>query len=194
MVHILCMMGVMIDSPTYIYNDNMSIVTNLNKRESIPKKTLNSFCYHVIHEVIAMGETLVAHIPKRRTMPTCSQRCCMGRPDYFWQTRHYGTCTPVIIVRKSLAQGVANDWPHESYLWRIFRDLEDTEQMSQLLSCFCVMAWSMSEFGFFALLFISMFHHIDFIWIIMSCEDIKFSIFLKIPPVKIKWDGGANGQ
>jgi hypothetical protein len=58
----ICMMGITLSGPTYIYGDNKSQVTNSSRPESTLKKKCNSICYHAIHELVAMGETLLTHI------------------------------------------------------------------------------------------------------------------------------------
>ncbi len=58
----ICMMGIPLSRPTYIYGDNKSQVTNSSRPESTQKKKCNSICYHAIRESIAMGETLLTHI------------------------------------------------------------------------------------------------------------------------------------
>jgi hypothetical protein len=52
----LRMMGVAIDGPTYIYGDNMSVVHNTQRSESVLKKKSNAICYHAVRESAAMGE------------------------------------------------------------------------------------------------------------------------------------------
>ena len=56
------MMGVPVDAPSYVYGDNMSVINNMLKPESVLKKKSNSICYHAIRESMAMGESLTAHI------------------------------------------------------------------------------------------------------------------------------------
>jgi hypothetical protein len=58
----LRMMGVLIDGPTYMYCDNMSMVNNTTAPDSMLKKKSNSIAYHVVREAVAMGELLVAYI------------------------------------------------------------------------------------------------------------------------------------
>jgi hypothetical protein len=58
----ICMMGVPLSGPTYVYGDNKSQVTNLSRPELTLKKKCNSICYHAIRESVAMGETLLMHI------------------------------------------------------------------------------------------------------------------------------------
>ena len=43
----LCMMGIPLTGPSYIYGDNKSQVTNSTRPESTLKKKCNSICYHV---------------------------------------------------------------------------------------------------------------------------------------------------
>jgi hypothetical protein len=58
----LGMMGVPISGPTYIYGDNMSVIHNTQRPESVLKKKSNSICYHAIRESVAMGESITAHV------------------------------------------------------------------------------------------------------------------------------------
>ncbi len=58
----ICMMGIPLSGPTYVYGDNKSQVTNSSRPELTLKRKCNSICYHAIHESVAMGETLLTHI------------------------------------------------------------------------------------------------------------------------------------
>ena len=58
----LRMMGVGISGPSYIYGDNMSVIHNTQRPESMLKKKSNSICYHAVRESVAMKESLTAHI------------------------------------------------------------------------------------------------------------------------------------
>ena len=58
----LRMMGIPLNSPTYIYGDNMSVIHNTSKPESTLKKKANSVCYHYIREAVAADECRVGHI------------------------------------------------------------------------------------------------------------------------------------
>jgi hypothetical protein len=58
----LRMMGVAISGPSCIYGDNMSVIHNTQRPESILKKKSNSICYHAIREAVAMGECVTGHI------------------------------------------------------------------------------------------------------------------------------------
>eukprot|EP00804_Cyclotella_cryptica_P003833 CCRYP_018938-RA/>CCRYP_018938-RA protein AED:0.33 eAED:0.33 QI:0/0/0/1/0/0/2/0/299 len=64
----LRMMGVPVKGASYLYGDNMSVVTNTSKPESTLKKKSNLICYHAVHEAVAMGEALVAHIPTKKNL------------------------------------------------------------------------------------------------------------------------------
>ena len=58
----LRMMGVELSGPSYVYGDNMSVIHNTQRPESVLKKKSNSICYHAIREAVAMGECLTTHI------------------------------------------------------------------------------------------------------------------------------------
>ena len=57
----LQMMGVLIDGPTYLYRDNMSVLHNMRTPESMLKKKSNSIAYHFIQQCVAMGELLTGY-------------------------------------------------------------------------------------------------------------------------------------
>ncbi len=59
----LRMMGVAIDGATHVYEDNMSVIKNTSLPESTLNKKSNAVCYHAVRESVAMGETLMMHIP-----------------------------------------------------------------------------------------------------------------------------------
>jgi hypothetical protein len=58
----LCMMGIPLTGPSFIYADNKSQVTTLTIPELTLKKKFNSICYHAVWESVAMGESLIIHI------------------------------------------------------------------------------------------------------------------------------------
>ena len=64
----LRMMDVKVSRPSYIYRDNMSVITNTQKPESTLKKKSNSICYHAVREAVAMGECLTAHVPTTKNL------------------------------------------------------------------------------------------------------------------------------
>jgi hypothetical protein len=59
----LRMMGVAIDGPTYVYGDNMSVVHNTQRPESVLKKKSNTICYQAVRDSTAMGESIIGNIP-----------------------------------------------------------------------------------------------------------------------------------
>ena len=59
----LRMMGVPVDGHSFVYGDNMSVIHNTSKPESMLKKKSNSICYHFVRECAAMGEIRTGHIP-----------------------------------------------------------------------------------------------------------------------------------
>jgi hypothetical protein len=46
----LRMMDVVLEGPTYVYGDTISVVHNTQRPESVLKKKSNTFCYHVVRE------------------------------------------------------------------------------------------------------------------------------------------------
>jgi hypothetical protein len=58
----LRMMGVAIDGPAYVYGDNMSVVHNTQRPDSVLKKKINALCYHAVRESATMGESISVHI------------------------------------------------------------------------------------------------------------------------------------
>ncbi len=58
----LRMMGIGVTGPLYIYCNNMSVIHNTQRLESMLKKKSNSICYHAVCESVAMGEALTGHI------------------------------------------------------------------------------------------------------------------------------------
>jgi hypothetical protein len=42
------MMGVTLSGPNFVYGDNMSVVHNIQRPESVLKKKSNSICYHAV--------------------------------------------------------------------------------------------------------------------------------------------------
>jgi hypothetical protein len=59
----LRMMSVALSGPIFVYGDNMSIVHNIHRPESILKKKSNSICYHAVRESSAMGDSIIGHVP-----------------------------------------------------------------------------------------------------------------------------------
>ena len=58
----LRMMGVQLSGPSFAYGDNMSVIHNTQRPESMLRKKSNSICYHAIRESVAMGEMLTGHV------------------------------------------------------------------------------------------------------------------------------------
>ena len=58
----LRMMGIPLSGPSLIYRDNMSVIHNTQRPESMLKKKSNSICYHACRESVAMNESLTGHV------------------------------------------------------------------------------------------------------------------------------------
>ena len=59
-------MGVKIDGPTYVYGDNMSVIHNTSKPESLLKNNSNYICYHFVREAVSMRGCLTTHVTTAR--------------------------------------------------------------------------------------------------------------------------------
>jgi hypothetical protein len=59
----LRMMVVTLSGPAFFYGDNMSVVHNTQRPESVLKKKSNSIFYHAVRESAAMGESIIGHVP-----------------------------------------------------------------------------------------------------------------------------------
>eukprot|EP00804_Cyclotella_cryptica_P015343 CCRYP_007990-RB/>CCRYP_007990-RB protein AED:0.06 eAED:0.01 QI:0/-1/0/1/-1/1/1/0/244 len=79
----LRMMGVPVKGASYVYGDNMSVVTSTSKPESTLKKKSNSICYHAVREAVAMGEALVAHIPTKKNLADLFMKVLYGQTRRF---------------------------------------------------------------------------------------------------------------
>ena len=61
----LRMMSTPISDPSYIYGDNMSVVHNTSRSESVLRKKSNLVCYHAVCESVDMGESLGRNVPSK---------------------------------------------------------------------------------------------------------------------------------
>ena len=64
----LRMMGIRISGPSYMYGENMSVIHNTSRPESVLRKKSNFVCYHAVHESVAMFESLVGHVPRKENI------------------------------------------------------------------------------------------------------------------------------
>ena len=63
LIYKIWMMGVSLTGPSYIYDDNMSVMHNNQTHESTSKKKKNTIWYHEMRESVAMGESFTYNIP-----------------------------------------------------------------------------------------------------------------------------------
>ena len=78
----LRMMGVGISGPSYIYGNNMSVIHNTQRPESMLKKKSNSICYHAARKSVAMGESLTGHIRMNNNVGNLATKVLYGQK---WQ-------------------------------------------------------------------------------------------------------------
>ena len=72
------MMGIPLESPNYIFGDNMSVIKNTQTPESTLKKKSNSICYHFCRESVAMGESLTAHVLTNENLADLATKVLFG--------------------------------------------------------------------------------------------------------------------
>jgi hypothetical protein len=79
----LRMMDVGISGHSYIYGNNMSILHNTQRPESMLKKKSNSICYQCVQESVAMGESLTGHIGTNENVVDLTTKVLYGqKPQY----------------------------------------------------------------------------------------------------------------
>jgi hypothetical protein len=74
----LCMMGVPLSGPSYLYGDNMLVIHNTQRPESTLKKKANSICYHAVQESVAMDESLTGHVSTHNNPAHLATKCVDG--------------------------------------------------------------------------------------------------------------------
>jgi hypothetical protein len=79
----LHMMGIPVKGASYVYGNNMSVVTNLSKPELTLKKKSNLICYHAVREAVAMDKALVAHIPTKKNLADLFTKVLYGQAHRF---------------------------------------------------------------------------------------------------------------
>jgi hypothetical protein len=55
-------MGIAIDTPTYIFGDNQSVLVNSSKPHSQLKKKSSSIAYHFVREGVAKKEWIITYL------------------------------------------------------------------------------------------------------------------------------------
>jgi hypothetical protein len=61
----------------------MYVVTNVSKPESTLRTKSKSISYHAVHEDVAMGEALVAHIPTKKNLADLFTKVLYGQTSRF---------------------------------------------------------------------------------------------------------------
>ena len=77
--------------PSYIYIDNMLIIHNNHRTESILRKKSNLICYHAMRESFAMGELLTTHIPTGDNCAESLTKVIYVRKRRYQVSNHNGT-------------------------------------------------------------------------------------------------------
>ena len=72
-------LGIPISGLSYICGDNMPVVHNTSRSESVLRKKSNSVCYHAVCESVAMGESLVKHTPSKENVTNLMTKVLYGQ-------------------------------------------------------------------------------------------------------------------
>ena len=75
----LRMMLISISGPSYIYGDNIMVVHNAYRPESVLRKKRNSVGYNTVQESVAMGESLIEHAPSRENVAGLMTKVLYGQ-------------------------------------------------------------------------------------------------------------------
>ena len=87
------MMGVPLDGPSYVHGDNMSVINNTQRPESVLRKKSSSICYHAIRESVGMGEVLTTHIATGENIADLATKVVNGpKRDYLVGKLLYDIC------------------------------------------------------------------------------------------------------
>ena len=82
----LRIMGIFIAGPSHIHGDNISVVHYTSKPGSVFRKKNNLACYHTVHESIAMGKFLVAHLPSSENVAKLMTKVIYGQRQKYLLT------------------------------------------------------------------------------------------------------------
>ena len=69
------MMGIPINEETHIMVDNMSVVYDTTRPESMLKKKSNSISYHFMRETAMANEIMIQHIGTKKNMSDMLLKC-----------------------------------------------------------------------------------------------------------------------
>ena len=94
--HKLCMMGVAVNGPSYVFGESILVVTNVSKPELTLSKKSDAICYHSVREALAMGEALVAHIPTRSNLDDLFTKILYGFHQRFLVSRMLWNMYPMV--------------------------------------------------------------------------------------------------
>ena len=62
------MMGIPLNTPTFVYGDNNSVIINTSRPQSQLQKKSHSICFHFIREAVAMDEARTTHVLSKENM------------------------------------------------------------------------------------------------------------------------------
>ena len=107
-------MGIPVNTLPYyyihIYGDNMSVINNTSKPESVLRKKANSVCYHYIGEAVAADECPTGHISTHENPADVATKPLLlpagDKQDYPNSKIYYITLTPELMYKCTIAMKV----------------------------------------------------------------------------------------
>ena len=75
----LRMVGIPKSSPSYIYGDNISVVNNIFRLESVLRKKSISACFHTVHKSVDMDKSLVGCILGNENVTDLMRKVLFGQ-------------------------------------------------------------------------------------------------------------------
>ena len=79
-------MVIPISGPSNMYENNTSVVHNVYRSVSVLKKKSNSVCYHAVHELVAISESFVEHIPSSDNIADLTTKVTLGQKEKYLLT------------------------------------------------------------------------------------------------------------
>jgi hypothetical protein len=108
----------MMGGPTYVYGDNMSVVHNTHRPESVLKKKSNSMCYHEVLESDDMGESIIGHVPSVENPADICTKVVPGgqKRNHFTRLLLHGLCDLIVCLIILLSEDICVSWICPCYM------------------------------------------------------------------------------
>ena len=139
----LRMMGVPTIGPTYIYGDNLSIISNTSKPESVLKKKSNNICCHFVSEALAMKECVTTHMPTLRNFSDLLTKCLSGKK---WHDLVHGVFRTCRKMTDDLTSPIS--WQVQTSRCGTWGDSRNMTNMARRTTPCCYLCWTEEVYNF----------------------------------------------